>query len=144
MASPIAPTNPKPSSDIGEPLDFAQRSIRPRGHAIECRINAEDPDAKFRPCAGLIEKFRPPGGFGVRVESHAHDGCYVSPRYDSLLAKLIVYQPTRSEAIRCMHRSLDEFTIEPIKTTLPFLRKVIAHPDFAAGKIDTGFAERTF
>lgn len=128
----------------GEPLDFNQRSVRPSGHAIECRINAEDPEATFRPCAGLIEKFRPPGGFGVRVETHGYEGYYISPRYDSLLAKVIVHQPTRPEAIRTMQRCLHEFTIEPIKTTLPFLRKVLEHPDFASGKIDTGFVERTF
>jgi len=127
-----------------EPLEFNQRSIRPQGHAIECRINAEDPDANFRPCAGLIEKFRQPGGLGVRVETHAHDGYRVSPRYDSLLAKVIVHQPTRSEALTCMARCLDEFVIEPIKTTIPFLRQIMSHPDFEAGKIDTGFIERTF
>ncbi len=127
----------------GEQLDFTQRTIQPTGHAIECRINAEDPDEKFRPCAGLIERFRPPGGFGVRVDTAAHEGYRVSPRYDSLLAKLIVRQPTRPEAIRCMQRCLDEFTIEPIKTTIPFLKKVMAHPEFATGNIDTGFVERS-
>lgn len=128
----------------GETLELHQRSIRPEGHAIECRINAEDPDQQFRPCAGLIEEFRPPGGFGVRVETYGHDGCRISPCYDSLIAKLIVHQPTRPEAIRCMQRCLQEFTIEPIKTTLPFLRKVIAHPNFLAGTVDTDFVERTF
>ncbi|UCC31364.1 MAG: acetyl-CoA carboxylase biotin carboxylase subunit [Phycisphaerales bacterium] len=128
----------------GESLDVNQRSIRPRGHAIECRVNAEDPEAMFRPCAGRIEKFHPPAGFGVRVETYGHEGCRVSPRYDSLLAKVIVHQPTRPAAIRCMHRCLHEFTIEPIKTTLPFLRKVMSHPDFVAGNVDTGFVERTF
>lgn len=127
-----------------EPLNFNQRSIRPQGHAIECRINAEDPEADFRPWAGVIERFRPPGGLGVRVETHAHDGYRVSPRYDSLLAKVIVHQPTRTEALVCMRRCLDEFVIEPIKTTVPFLRKIMSHPDFEAGKIDTGFVERTF
>ncbi len=128
----------------GEKLGFDQKSVKPRGHAIECRINAEDPEEKFRPCAGVVEKFRPPGGKGVRVDSYGHDGCRISPRYDSLLAKLIVHQPTRLEAIRCMQRCLDEFIIEPVKTTLPLLRKMIAHPDFAKGTIDTGFVERTF
>lgn len=128
----------------GESLEFSQRSIRPRGHAIECRVNAEDPDRKFRPCAGVIDKFLPPGGFGVRVETYIYAGCRISPCYDSLIAKVIVHQPTRPEAIRCMQRCLHEFTVEPIKTTLPFLRKVISHPDFAAASIDTGFVERTF
>ena len=126
----------------GEPLGFNQRSIRPVGHAIECRINAEDPEQDFRPCAGLIERFRPPGGFGVRVDTHVHEGCTISPWYDSLIAKIIVRQPTRPEAIRAMHRCLDEFVIAPIKTTIPFLRRVMAHPDFAAGTVDTGFVER--
>ena len=128
----------------GEPLEFHQKAVRPRGHALECRINAEDPEAGFRPCAGLVTKFRPPGGLGVRVETYGHDGCQVSARYDSLIAKVIVHQPTRPEAIRCMQRCLHEFVVEPIKTTLPFLSRVMAHPDFASGKIDTGFVERAF
>lgn len=125
-----------------EPLEFSQRSIKFNGHAIECRINAEDPDNGFRPCAGRIEKFRPPGGLGVRVETYAHEGCRISPKYDSLIAKLIVHQPTRADAIRCMSRCLSEFVIEPIKTTIPFHQKVVAHRDFQTGAIDTGFIER--
>ncbi len=127
----------------GEPLEFNQRSVRSRGHAIECRINAEDPENGFRPCAGTIERFRPPGGFGVRVDTFAYEGCRISPRYDSLLAKVIVCHPTRQESIRAMMRCLDEFTIEPIKTTITFLRKLMEHPDFVAGNIDTGFVERS-
>ncbi len=130
-------------SAAGEALAFNQRSIRPDGHVIECRINAEDPDQDFRPCAGLIERFRPPGGFGVRIDTHVHEGCMISPRYDSLIAKVIVRQPTRPEAIRAMQRCLDEFVIAPIKTTIPFLSRVMAHPDFAAGTVDTGFVERS-
>jgi acetyl-CoA carboxylase biotin carboxylase subunit len=128
----------------GEPLGITQKNVVPQGHAIECRINAEDPEHQFRPSAGLIERFHPPGGFGVRVDTHAHAGYRISPRYDSLVAKLIVHQPTREEAIRCMARCLDEFTIEPIKTTIPFQRKVITHPDFIAGAVDTGFVDRNF
>jgi len=128
----------------GEPLGFSQRTVAPRGHAIECRINAEDPEANFRPCAGTIERFRAPGGFGVRVDTDAHEGARVSRFYDSLVAKLIVHQPTREEAIRSMQRCLTEFTIEPIKTTIPFLRRVLAHSDFQSGQIDTGFVERAF
>jgi acetyl-CoA carboxylase biotin carboxylase subunit len=128
----------------GEPLDFTQRSVKPQGCAIECRINAEDPDEKFRPCAGVVTKFRPPGGPGVRVDAYIHDGCRVSPRYDSLIAKLIVHKPTRAEALICMQRCLGEFVIEPIKTTIPFLRKVLAHPNFEKSAIDTGFVERAF
>jgi len=128
----------------GEPLGRTQRQIVPRGHSLECRINAEDPVHNFRPCAGLIEQFRPPGGFGVRVDTHAHQGYRISPHYDSLIAKLIVHQATRTEAIAAMRRCLHEFKIEPIKTTAPFLRDVISHPDFASGKFDTGFIERSF
>jgi len=126
----------------GESLGFTQKSVKTQGHALECRVNAEDPSKGFRPCAGSVTKFRPPGGPGVRVDSYGHDHCRVSPRYDSLLAKIIVHQPTREEAIRCMRRCLAEFVIEPIKTTMPFLRRVLAHPDFQAGTIDTGFVER--
>jgi acetyl-CoA carboxylase biotin carboxylase subunit len=128
----------------GEPLDFTQKTVRPRGHAIECRINAEDPDEKFRPCAGMVETFRPPGGPGARVDTFVHDGCRISPQYDSLIGKITVHQPTRPEAIRCMQRCLNEFVIEPIKTTLPFLRRLLAHPDFQTGSVDTGFVERAF
>jgi len=128
----------------GEPLPFYQKGVRFSGHAIECRINAEDPDENFRPCAGTITRFRPPGGLGVRVDSYAHDGCRVSPHYDSLIAKVIVHQPTREEAIRCMQRCLAEFIIEPLKTTIPFQRQVLSHPDFERGSIDTGFVERVF
>ncbi len=131
-------------SAAGESLDFTQKQVTFRGHAIECRINAEDPEEKFRPCAGIVGKFRPPGGHGVRVDTYAHEGARVSPNYDSLLAKLIVRQPTRPEAIRCMQRCLIEFTIEPIKTTIPFLRRVMDHPNWFSGEIDTGFVERTF
>jgi acetyl-CoA carboxylase, biotin carboxylase subunit len=127
----------------GEPLGISQRSITFNGHSIECRINAEDPENGFRPSAGTIEKFRPPGGPGVRVDSFAHDGCRVSRYYDSLIAKLIVHRPSRDEAIKAMLRCLNEFRVEPIKTTIPFLRQVIAHPDFKASNIDTGFVERT-
>ncbi len=127
-----------------EPLGITQRQVDPRGHALECRINAEDPAHNFRPCAGMIEKYRPPGGFGVRVDSYAHEMCRISPRYDSLIAKVIVHQPTRDESIRCMQRCLHEFVIEPVKTTIPFLKRVLAHADFVKGTIDTSFVERAF
>lgn len=128
----------------GEPLGLSQKQVAFQGHAIECRINAEDPEERFRPCAGLITKFRPPGGNGVRIDTFAHEGARVSPKYDSLVAKLIVHQPTRMDAIRCMQRALREFTIEPLKTTIPFLRRVMEHPHWISGEIDTGFVERTF
>jgi len=128
----------------GEEVSFSQRSIQPKGHAIECRINAEDPAEKFRPCPGLIERFRPPGGPGVRVDTHAYQGYRISPRYDSLLAKLIVHRATRDEAISTMRRCLREFEIAPIKTTIPFFLKVLEHEDFISGKFDTGFVVRAF
>ena len=127
----------------GEPLGMTQRDIKPRGVAIECRINAENPDDGFRPCAGRIEHFRPPGGFGVRVDSHAHDGYRISPRYDSLIGKLIVYQPNREQAIACMRRCLAEFVITPTKTTIPLHLKILQTEAFTKGGIDTGFIERT-
>ncbi|MHC5108805.1 MAG: acetyl-CoA carboxylase biotin carboxylase subunit [Planctomycetota bacterium] len=128
----------------GESLEFTQKAVKHTGHSIECRINAEDPAADFRPSAGPVTRFRPPGGFGVRLDTYIHEGGRVSPFYDSLVAKVIVHQPTRIEAIRCMQRCLKEFKIGPIKTTIPFLRRVLAHPDFLEAKIDTGFLERSF
>ena len=128
----------------GETLPFKQRDIRHRGVAIECRINAEDPAKDFRPCPGRIEEFRPPGGFGVRVDTHACAGLVVSPRYDSMIAKLIVHKPTRPEAIACMQRCLEEFHIAPIRTTIPILREIFSHTHFLKGDVDTGFVERTW
>ena len=127
----------------GEPLAFNQRSVKERGHVIECRINAEDPYNNFRPHAGVIKKFRPPGGFGVRLDTHVYEGYRISPHYDSLIGKLLVHQPTRAEAIRCMQRCLSEFVIEPNKTTIPFHLRILEHSRFQAGEIDTGFVERT-
>ncbi len=129
---------------VGEPLGFTQRDVRTRGAAIECRINAEDPDEGFRPSAGVIDIFRPPGGHGVRFDSHAHDGYRISPRYDSLIGKLIVHQATRAEAIDTLRRCLDEFMIAPTKTTIPLYLKILAAKEFQNGAIDTGFVERTF
>ncbi len=128
----------------GQPLEYTQRMITWHGHAIECRINAEDPEERFRPCAGVVSRFRAPGGPGVRVDSYAHDGCRISPKYDSLLAKVVVHQPTREAAVQSMARCLEEFIIEPLHTTRGFLREVMSHPDFVAGQIDTTFVERVF
>lgn len=128
----------------GEKLRLRQRDIRRDGVAIEARINAEDPAHDFRPCPGGIEQFRPPGGYGVRFDSHAHAGCAISPYYDSLIGKLLVHRPTREEALACMRRCLAEFEVGPIKTTIPLLREIFDHADFARGKIDTGFIERHF
>jgi len=128
----------------GETLPMKQRDITRHGVAIECRINAEDPANGFRPCPGKITEFRPPGGFGVRLDTHVHAGMTISPRYDSLIAKLIVHKPTRAEAVACMQRCLDEFLIEPIQTTIPILREIFIHPRFLKGDVDTGFIERTW
>ena len=128
----------------GEVLPFKQSEIQTNGWSIECRINAEDPDHNFRPCPGKIEKLILPGGFGVRFDSHVHAGYTVSPNYDSMVGKLLVHQPTRQEAIDCMRRCLNEFKIEGIKTSVPLQLKILEHPDFQSGKIDTGFIERNF
>jgi acetyl-CoA carboxylase biotin carboxylase subunit len=128
----------------GQPLPFTQGDIVPRGAAIECRINAEDPERNFRPSPGLIKQMYVPGGPGVRWDSHAHVGYTVPPYYDSMIGKLIVHRPTREEAIACMIRALGELRIEGIKTTAPFHKLVLSHATFAEGMVDTKFVERTF
>jgi acetyl-CoA carboxylase biotin carboxylase subunit len=127
-----------------EPLRFSQSDIVPRGWAIECRINSEDPANDFRPSPGVIDYWQPPGGPGVRLDTHVVAGYRVPPNYDSLVAKLIVHQPTRAEAIATMRRALSEFVVRGIKTTIPILREIFRHPDFVAGRVDTTFLERTF
>ncbi|MGZ4162697.1 MAG: acetyl-CoA carboxylase biotin carboxylase subunit, partial [Tumebacillaceae bacterium] len=106
-----------------------------------CRVNAEDPDKKFMPCPGKIHTYLPPGGFGVRVDSAAYPGYTVNPFYDSMIAKLIVWAPTREEAIYRMERALAEFQIEGIKTTIPFHQKVLRHEKFIEGDVNTKFLE---
>ena len=128
----------------GEPLTLQQKDIKPQGVAIECRINAEDPANNFRPCAGTIEQYRPPGGPGVRMDTHVYAGYRISPYYDSCIGKLIVHQPDRVQAIGCMRRALDELHIEPIKTTIPLLKQIFNHRDFLRAKVDTEFIERTW
>jgi acetyl-CoA carboxylase biotin carboxylase subunit len=128
----------------GEPLPFRQKEIKSVGAAIECRINAEDPERNFQPCAGKIENFFVPGGPGVRFDSHAYAGYVVPPYYDSMIGKLIVHKPTRAEAIACMLRALSELRITGIKTTVDFHKKVLQHSDFVEGRVDTTFVERTF
>jgi acetyl-CoA carboxylase biotin carboxylase subunit len=114
-----------------------------RGHAIECRINAEDPYRNFQPSPGLITAYHPPGGPGVRVDTHVYAGYRVPPYYDSLLAKVIVHGNDRREALTRMGQALDSFILEGVTTTIPFLARVIRHPDFVAGRVDTKFLERT-
>jgi acetyl-CoA carboxylase biotin carboxylase subunit len=126
----------------GEPISYQGDGTRLRGHAIECRINAEDPYHNFQPCPGLITAYHPPGGPGVRVDTHVYAGYTVPPYYDSLLAKVIVHGNTREEALARMGQALDSFILEGVTTTIPFLGRVIRHPDFVAGKVDTRFLER--
>ncbi len=126
----------------GEPLSFVMNGHRLRGHAIECRVNAEDPARNFQPSPGLITAYHPPGGPGVRVDTHIYAGYTVPPYYDSLLAKVIVHGNHRQEALARMRQALDSFIIEGVTTTIPFLGRVLRHPDFLAGTVDTKFLER--
>jgi acetyl-CoA carboxylase, biotin carboxylase subunit len=115
--------------------------IQQRGHSIECRINAEDPANNFRPSPGRITDFHMPGGFGVRVDTHCYNGYQVPPYYDSLIAKLVVYAQTREGAVSKMSSALEEFTIEGIKTTIPFHRQVMRNEKFQSGEFDTSFLD---
>lgn len=128
----------------GQPIELSQRKIKHTGVAIECRINAEDPANNFVSSPGTITRYIPPGGPGVRLDTHVCQGWTVSTSYDSMIAKLIVHQRTRTEAIATMKRALREFVIEPIKTTIPACLNIISHNLFAKNKIDTGFVERHF
>jgi acetyl-CoA carboxylase biotin carboxylase subunit len=128
----------------GEKLRFKQKDIVQRGHAIECRINAEDPANNFRATPGTITRWIAPGGPGVRLDSHACQGYRVPPNYDSMVAKLLVHQPTRVEAIACMKRALSEFVVEGIKTTIPIHREIMGNNAFLEGRVDTTFIERTW
>ncbi len=128
-------------SAAGMKLRYKQSDIKIKGHAIECRINAEDPH-NFSPCPGKISAYHTPGGLGVRVDSFVYDQYSVLPHYDSLVAKLIVHAETRQDAISRMARALDEYIIEGIKTTIPFHKRIMSNKDFVEGNIDTGFIER--
>jgi acetyl-CoA carboxylase, biotin carboxylase subunit len=127
----------------GEPMKLRQKDVKHRGVAIECRINAEDPENNFSPSPGTITEYIAPGGPGVRVDTHVHQGWTIAPNYDSLIAKIIVHQKTRSEAIATMRRALQEFHISPIKTTIPACLEILSHNLFVKGKVDTGFVERS-
>ena len=126
----------------GEHLSFRGNGAYLRGHAIECRINAEDPYRNFQPSPGLITAYHPPGGPGVRVDTHVYAGYTVPPHYDSLLAKVIVHGNDRQEALQRMGQALDSFILEGVTTTIPFLARVIRHPAFVAGEVSTRFLER--
>jgi acetyl-CoA carboxylase biotin carboxylase subunit len=125
----------------GEPLSFETTNRKPRGHAIELRVNAEDPNT-FAPWPGKITALHMPGGLGVRVDTHVYAGYVVPPNYDSLLAKVIVHDVDRAAAIRRARRCLDEMVIEGPRTNIPFLRRIVNHPDFIRGDFDTGFVGR--
>ncbi|RKN84699.1 acetyl-CoA carboxylase biotin carboxylase subunit [Paenibacillus ginsengarvi] len=125
----------------GQPLSFRQEDVVINGWSIECRINAEDPERNFMPSPGQIQFYLPPGGPGVRVDSGAYQGYTISPHYDSMIAKLIVWAPTRDEAIARMRRALAEFAVEGIHTTIPFHLKLMDHKLFQAGTFDIKFLE---
>jgi len=125
----------------GAPLSFAGRELAPRGHAIEFRVNAEDP-VTFTPSPGRLTAFHPPGGIGVRVDTAAYQGYFITPHYDSLIAKLIVNGRSRAEAISRARRALDFFVVEGIKTTIPMHRRILDDPDFVDGRLSTRFMER--
>lgn len=126
----------------GEKLSFKQDDIKITGHAIECRINAEDPDKDFMPCPGRVEGYIPAGGPGVRVDSHVYPNYKIPPYYDSLIAKLICYGKDREEARARMLRALDEYAITGIKTSIPFHQKVLRHEQFIKGEFSTNFIEK--
>jgi acetyl-CoA carboxylase biotin carboxylase subunit len=125
----------------GNPLTFAQKDVAFTGHALECRINAEDPNT-FVPSPGVIRHLNLPGGPGVRIDTYAHEGCEVSPYYDSLVGKLMTYGRDRAEAVARMRRALDALVVEGIKTNAALHRRIMDDADFLAGRLDTGFMER--
>ena len=128
----------------GAPLKIRQDEVELRGSCIECRINAENPADNFKPSPGTITQFIPPGGYGVRLDSHVYAGYKIPSSYDSLIGKLIVHRESREEAITTMRRALDEFVIEGVFTTVPFQREIMRHYHFIQGNIDTGFLEEYF
>jgi len=129
-------------SAAGEKLKIKQEDVKMNGAAIECRINAEDPDNNFMPSPGRIEELNLPGGPGVRVDTHIYQNYFISPFYDSMVAKLIVHGRTRAEAIRTMARALEEFYVAPIKTTIGFHQRILQHPLFLKGLVSTHFLEK--
>jgi len=125
----------------GLPLEFKQEDVTLQGHAIQCRINAEDPRNNFRPSTGTITSYLSPGGIGVRIDGAVYKDYAVPPYYDALLAKLTVRGRTWDETVRRMHRSLEEYVLRGVKTTIPFLKKIMEEPDFRAGRFDTSYLE---
>ncbi len=127
---------------LGEPVKVSSGDIRFRGHSMECRINAEDPYDDFRPSPGRIEIYYPPGGHGVRVDSHAYAGYFIPSYYDSMIGKLITYGKDRRESIERMSRALSEFMLTGVKTTIPLQQMILQDPDFRRGVYSTGFIEQ--
>jgi len=128
----------------GDKLSFSQEDISILGHCIECRINAEDSEKNFSPTPGLLEKYIPPGGMGVRIDSGVYQGYYIPPFYDSMIAKLIVWGKDRKEAINRMKRSLEEFIIDGVKSTIPFHLKILNNKMFLNGQYTINFVEKFF
>ena len=122
-------------------IPISGKNYFPNLHSIECRINAEDPYNDFRPSPGKITTLHAPGGHGIRIDTHVYSNYTIPPNYDSMIAKLITTAQTREEAINKMRRALDEFVIEGIKTTIPFHRQLMDHPDYLAGNYTTKFME---
>ncbi len=128
----------------GERLPYTQDDIRLTGHSIEARITAQDPDDGFSPSTGLITRWNAPGFGGVRMDTHCYAGFTVSPFYDPMLAKLIVTGKDRADAVNLLQAALAEFHVEGVKTNIPFLRRLVAHPDYVAGRVSTAFAAPVF
>jgi acetyl-CoA carboxylase biotin carboxylase subunit len=128
----------------GERLPFAQDDLRQTGHAIECRVYAEDPENSFLPSPGIIQALRVPGGPGIRDDSGVYEGATVSIHYDPMVSKLVAHGADRDEAIRRMRRAVAEYTVLGIKTTLPLFAKVLRHPGFVSGDYDTSFLDHAF
>jgi acetyl-CoA carboxylase biotin carboxylase subunit len=126
----------------GEPLAFRQEDLEQRGHALQCRINAEDPDRNFQPSPLRIGRFLPPGGPAVRWDSPVYSGYQIPPFYDSMIGKLLTHRANRAAAIRTMQRALSEFVVEGPATTIAMMSKILGHPSFLSGEHDTGFVER--
>ncbi|MFD2578914.1 hypothetical protein ACFSTD_10565 [Novosphingobium colocasiae] len=128
----------------GAPLSVAQDQVKLSGHAIECRINAEDPARDFLPSPGRITRWDPPTGDGIRLDSHMSEGAMIPPFYDSMVGKLIVHGETRAEAVAKLTDAIDRFTVEGVPTTLGLHRAIITHPDFIANTIHTRWLEQVF
>ena len=126
----------------GEKLKLTQEQVKLQGHAIECRINAEDPDRDFRPAPGRISGYLPPGGPGVRMDSHVYTDYQIPPYYDSLIGKLIVWGPDRPTAIKRMKRALRECALTGLSTTIGFHQKILETPEFLQGEVYTNFVEQ--